>query len=52
MRYSRSRDGYILRGIGATTGPVLREDRRSGGTFDGVDRRHARASRGSQLTAR
>jgi hypothetical protein len=28
LRYSSSRDAYILRGIGRRTGPVLREERR------------------------
>jgi hypothetical protein len=28
FRYSRSRDAYILRGIGKQTGPVLREEPR------------------------
>jgi hypothetical protein len=42
LRYSRSRDAYVLRGIGVKTGPVLRADRRTGQPFDGVDRRQAR----------
>jgi hypothetical protein len=41
LRYSRSRDAYLLRGIGVKTGPVLRPDRRTGQPFDGVDRRQA-----------
>jgi hypothetical protein len=41
LRYSRSRNAYILRVIGARTGPVLRVDRRSGQPFDGVERRRA-----------
>ncbi len=44
LRYSRSRDAYILRVIGGTRGPVLRHDRRFGGHFDGVERRHASAT--------
>jgi hypothetical protein len=28
LRYSSSREAYILRGIGRRTGPVLREERR------------------------
>ncbi len=43
LRYSRSRDAYILRGVGASRGPVLRVDRRHGQPFDGVDRRHTPA---------
>jgi hypothetical protein len=43
LRYSRSRDAYVLRGIGAKTGPVLRLDRRTGQPFDGVDRRQGQA---------
>ena len=39
VRYSRSRDAYILRGVGSRLGPVLREDRRRGGGFEGAERR-------------
>jgi hypothetical protein len=45
LRYSSSRDAYVLRGVGSSFGPVLREDRRrehSARGFDGVDRRRAR----------
>jgi hypothetical protein len=28
LRYSSSRDAYVLRGVGHHRGPVLREDRR------------------------
>ncbi len=45
LRYSRSRNAYVLRLVGARTGPVLRIDRRHGGSWDGIDRRrhHRRA---------
>jgi hypothetical protein len=43
LRYSRSRDAYILRGVGAKLGPVLRVDRRHGQPFTGVDRRRTSA---------
>lgn len=40
LRYSANRDAYVLRVIGGTTGPVLREDRRrSQEPFLGPDRR-------------
>ena len=39
VRYSRSRDAYILRGVGRRMGPVIRQDRRRGGRFDGAERR-------------
>jgi hypothetical protein len=41
LRYSRSRDAYILRAVGGSRGPVLRVDRRVRRErgFDGVDRR-------------
>jgi len=41
LRYSRSRDAYILRAVGGSRGPVLRIDRRVRRKhgFDGVDRR-------------
>lgn len=44
LRYSRSRNAYVLRVVGRRTGPVLRADRRHGGSWDGFDRRrHGRA---------
>jgi len=43
VRYSRSRDAYILRGVGAKLGPVLRVDRRHGRPFAGVERRRTSA---------
>jgi hypothetical protein len=41
LRYSRSRDAYVLRVVGRRVGPVLRPDRRPrrARPFDGVDRR-------------
>ena len=43
LRYSSSRDAYILRLVGSQRGPVLRVDRRSRRAFDGVERRRTRA---------
>jgi hypothetical protein len=41
LRYSASRDAYLLRGVGRRVGPVLRIDRRPRRPrpFDGVERR-------------
>ena len=39
LRYSSSRDAYVLRLIGSRRGPVLRIDRRRGAAWDGVERR-------------
>lgn len=39
LRYSESRDAYILRVVGRKWGPVLRIDRRTSSSFDGVERR-------------
>jgi hypothetical protein len=44
LRYSATRDAYVLRAMGSSVGPVLRLDRRSRRRrreqpFDGVDRR-------------
>ncbi len=40
FRYSRSRDAYVLRGVGTSMGPVLRVDRRNHQRpFKGADRR-------------
>lgn len=44
MRYSSSRDAYVLRGVGRRMGPVLRPDRRRSQPFDGVERRHTSAA--------
>lgn len=38
MRYSRSRDAYVLRVVGGQYGPVVREDRRRG-CREGAERR-------------
>jgi hypothetical protein len=46
FRYSRSRDAYVLRGIGSSVGPVLRVDRRNAQRpFKGSDRRRAGVAR-------
>jgi hypothetical protein len=44
FRYSYTRDAYVLRGIGHSSGPVLVADRRLARKrrFDGVERRRAR----------
>jgi hypothetical protein len=41
LRYSATRDAYVLRLVGNATGPVLRVDRRRRRRqpFEGVDRR-------------
>jgi hypothetical protein len=48
LRYSSTRDAYVLRGIGARSGPVLRADRRTTAPRrqrpHGVERRRARAA--------
>jgi hypothetical protein len=46
LRYSATRDAFVLRGIGRHRGPVLRPDRRGHqqGAFDGIDRRARTAS--------
>jgi hypothetical protein len=42
LRYSHTREAFILRGVGASVGPVLRLDRRRAKrTVDGADRRAA-----------
>jgi len=43
LRYSHSRDAYILRLVGSRRGPVLRVDRRRAKAFDGVERRRTPA---------
>jgi hypothetical protein len=45
LRYSVTRDAFVLRLIGGTRGPVLRPDRRrrAKAPFDGMDRRRASA---------
>jgi hypothetical protein len=43
LRYSSTRDAFVLRGIGNNTGPVLRVDRRSRSrrsAYDGAERRN------------
>ncbi len=46
FRYSVTRDAFILRVVGQSVGPVLREDRRERRSqqFDGVERRRAHAA--------
>jgi hypothetical protein len=41
LRYSVTRDAFVLRGIGRSAGPVLRVDRRGErrSTYAGVERR-------------
>ncbi len=41
LRYSRTRDAYVLRGVGHARGPVLRVDRRDPAErgFQGIERR-------------
>jgi hypothetical protein len=42
LRYSTTREAYVLRVAGRRLGPVLRQDRRRGqGTYDGPERRSA-----------
>ena len=44
LRYSHSREAYVLRLVGNRTGPVLRRDRRAGQlAYVGPERRRARA---------
>ncbi|HWX86603.1 MAG TPA: hypothetical protein VNX67_00350 [Solirubrobacteraceae bacterium] len=46
LRYSATRDAFVLRAIGNSSGPVLRVDRRRGGTsvYEGAERRRASAA--------
>jgi hypothetical protein len=47
LRYSVSRDAYVLRFVGSEFGPVVRMDRRATkrrSHFDGVERRRAHAA--------
>jgi hypothetical protein len=40
LRYSSTRDAFVLRMVGNHRGPVLRRERRNAqGTYDGPDRR-------------
>lgn len=45
LRYSASRDAYVLRGIGVHTGPVLRLERRRVARSVDVERRGASLAR-------
>jgi hypothetical protein len=46
LRYSATRDAYVLRGIGNSTGSVLRVDRRHRGrsSYAGAERRRVSAA--------
>ncbi len=47
LRYSGSRDAYVLRGVGRQLGPVLRQERRvmhRAGPFEGAERRGPRVA--------
>jgi len=46
LRFSVTRDAFVLRGIGSSRGPVLRPERRRRRQrpFEGVDRRRAGAA--------
>jgi hypothetical protein len=46
LRYSTTRDAFVLRLVGRSTGPVLRPDRRRQRRqpFEGVERRHAQTA--------
>jgi hypothetical protein len=47
LRYSATRDAFVLRAVGSSVGPVLRPDRRSRRRrqqFEGVERRHTQAA--------
>ncbi len=47
LRYSATRDAYVLRAVGNSNGPVLRPDRRRRRrrqSFEGTDRRRTQAA--------
>ncbi len=45
LRYSATRDAFVLRLVGNSTGPVLRLDRRRRrAAFEGADRRRAQTA--------
>jgi hypothetical protein len=47
LRYSATRDAFVLRAVGSSVGPVLRPDRRSRRRqrqFEGADRRGAQTA--------
>jgi hypothetical protein len=45
LRYSATRDAFVLRLIGNSTGPVLRPDRRGRRRpFEGIERRRAQTA--------
>jgi hypothetical protein len=45
LRYSATRDAFVLRALGNSAGPVLRVDRRRRGasSYDGAERRRVSA---------
>ncbi len=46
LRYSATRDAFVLRAVGSSVGPVLRPERRSRRRrqqFEGVERRRVQA---------
>ena len=51
LRYSYSRDAFVLRGVGRSVGPVLRANRRMRRQrpFEGFDRRHSPAHRPARV---
>jgi hypothetical protein len=46
LRYSATRDAFVLRGVGRSSGPVLRVDRRAGRetSYGDAERRRASAA--------
>jgi hypothetical protein len=45
LRYSHTREAYVLRGVGSTVGPVLRAERRARRrAYDGAERRGRRSA--------
>lgn len=49
IRYSYSRDAYVLRAVGGSLGPVLRQERRNRRSrppypAEGAERRHTRVA--------
>jgi len=51
LRYSYSRDAFVLRGVGRSVGPVLRPNRRMRRQppFEGIDRLHSPAHRPARV---
>jgi hypothetical protein len=46
LRYSQTRQAFVLRGVGSSLGPVLRIERRTHASrsFEGAERREARVA--------